>query len=387
MVNQAFNQQHQCPFFFTKDGLPIPMVGWFREKSAFVVASGPSFGDINKNLLKKPGIWTMTTNNAVASFRGNAAIVVDEPARFTMSLWLDPTIMKFVPANIMSKPLWDNRYLPNQEGQQWNLSKIVLGDCPNVIGYRRNVHFTANQFLHEDTVNWGNHKKWGGGRSVLLATMKILFLLGFRRVYLLGVDFEMNEEKKYHFDEERHRGAIKGNTSTYKKMMQWFKDLQPYFLAENFVVKNCNPDSKLTAFPFIPFADAIEEATMDIGDPSKERTKGLYASIEDKQGLSKKTSSQVDEQRIVSHNHTQNQHVMQNQSPSASTASQGNAKQTVASTPQNLTQQKLTNKPNAFFHSIENVPSPNPSQITVDEYMRPIDPKITRPINIEKIKM
>ena len=131
-------------------------------------------------------------------------------------------------------------------------------------------------------MNWGNHAKYGGGRSVMLAAMRILFLLGFRRVYLLGVDFEMTPEKKYHFTEDRHAGAIRGNMQTYQKLQDWFTELQPYFLKERFVVKNCNPTSKLTAFPFMPYEDAVAEATAHLGDYRHERTQGMYRKREEK---------------------------------------------------------------------------------------------------------
>ena len=160
--------------------------------------------------------------------------------------------------------------------------ELRVGDCPNVIGFRRNEKFHSPRFLFEDTINWGNHKQWGGGRSVLLAAMRILFLIGFRKVYLLGVDFEMSEEKKYHFDEGRTKGAIHCNTSTYSKMMGWFAELQQTFLAENFIVKNCNPLSKLTAFPFISVDEAIYEAAGHIGDLKMERTNGMYQAFEEK---------------------------------------------------------------------------------------------------------
>jgi len=92
----------------------------------------------------------------------------------------------------------------------------------------------------------------------------------------------MSGDKKYHFDEERTPNAIRGNMSTYKKLIDRFAKLQPFFLAENFIVKNCNPESKLTAFPFIKYEDAINEATSVVGDTSKEKTSGMYTSLEEK---------------------------------------------------------------------------------------------------------
>jgi hypothetical protein len=211
---------------------------------------------------------------------------VDDPSRFNLSTWLDPTIMKFTPMGHFEKPLWDNRLLRTTDGelQMWERSKLKVGDCPNVIGFRRNEKFHASRWLYEDTINWGNHKKFGGGRSVMLAAIRILFLLGFRRVYLLGVDFEMSPERRYHFDEKRSPGAISGNNSTYTKMIRWFSELHQYFVKEDFIIKNCNRDSKLKTFPNIAYGEALDEALSIRGNFSNERTTGMYDTLDRKAG-------------------------------------------------------------------------------------------------------
>ena len=47
-------------------------------------------------------------------------------------------------------------------------------------------------------------------------------------------------------------------------------------------MKNCNPKSRLTAFPFVPYEEAIEEATALLGDYRNERTVGMYRKRDDK---------------------------------------------------------------------------------------------------------
>lgn len=271
-----------CPFFFTREGAALSMVGQYRGASAFLMAGGPSL----KGLDLKPmeNAWVMTLNNAHSTFRGQANCSVDDPCRFNYSMWLDPTITKFVPMAQFEKPLWDNRRIQinGESRQSWDKAEKKVGECPNVVGYRRNEKFHAPRWLYEDTINWGNHKDYGGGRSVMLAAMRILFLLGFRRVYLLGVDFEMTPEKKYHFSQDRTAGSIRGNMSTYTKLQTWFTELQPYFLDEGFAVKNCNPRSKLTAFPFIKYTEALAEATGLLGDFRNERTDGMYQTLKEK---------------------------------------------------------------------------------------------------------
>ena len=258
------------PFFFTRDKHPMPVVDMYRGHPAFLIASGPSFGNIDKDRLREPGVLTMGLNNSVKSFRPNMWTSVDDPANFIMSTWLDPKIQKFVPISHIDKTLWDSN--------KWRMTDIKVGECPNVTYYKRNERFRADQYLWEDTINWGNHTNLGGGRSVLLAAVRILFLLGVRKIFLLGVDLDMAPDKKYHFEQDRSPGSIRGNNSTYRMLQERFKLLKPHFEAAGLEVFNCNPDSKLTVFPHMPFEEAMKYARHESFpvDTANERTEGLY---------------------------------------------------------------------------------------------------------------
>ena len=82
-------------YFYNADGMPVWLNGAYREQSAFVLASGPSARGLDLAALRR--CWVMTLNNAHTTYRGQAAYVVDDPGRFSLSLWLDPTVMKFSP--------------------------------------------------------------------------------------------------------------------------------------------------------------------------------------------------------------------------------------------------------------------------------------------------
>jgi len=284
----------QVPFFYTRHGAVMPLEGQYRGGHAFLMANGPSVGLLDTTPLQRR--WVMTLNNGARTFRGNANCTVDEPSRFSLSMWLDPTILKFAPMSHFEKGLWDNRLVDTERGwvQRWEESKLKLGDCPNVVGYRRNEKFHPPRWLNEETINWGNHGKWGGGRSVLLASLRILYLLGFRHIYLLGVDFEMSETKRYHFEAGRTSHAIKGNMQTYEKLQRWFTELQPHFKKEGFKVFNCNPKSKLTAFPMLPYEEALAASHAQVGDHTREKTEGMYtraAEAKKGKGADKKAAS------------------------------------------------------------------------------------------------
>lgn len=263
------------PMFFSAEGSNFPgLIGNYRGASAFLICGGPSFGQLDHKLLDR--CWTMALNNSPASYRPNAWACVDDPARFMKSIWLDPKIMKFVPFDHTEKPLWDNTV------KNWGPLNKKVRECPNMIYYRRNEKFEATRWLWEYTFNWGDHSKWGGGRSVMLAALKILFVLGFRNVYLLGCDLHMDENSKYHFDEERDRGAQNGNMRTYKKMIEtYYPKLKPHFDSVGFNVYNCNPDSRLKVFDYVPFEEAVERATGSL-DVDKEISNGMYIKYQDK---------------------------------------------------------------------------------------------------------
>lgn len=272
-LNSEFKQH--IPMFFSREGAEINLSGQFKGSSAFLICNGPSFVKLNRDLLNLPGIMTLGVNNGAKTFRPNFWICVDDPSRFLKSIWLDPKIIKFIPQAHFEKTIFDN--------EKWEPTNIKTGECPNVIGYRRNEKFVASRFLEETHLNWGNSKENGGGRSVMLPALRILFILGFRKVYLLGCDFKMSDTYAYHFDETRGSGAVNCNNSTYDRLKEeYLPQLKPYFDQEGFQIFNCNPDSNLKVFPFISFDDAIKEATSKLGDIPNERVWGLYSNPEEK---------------------------------------------------------------------------------------------------------
>lgn len=268
VVETEFHQY--CPHFFTRDRASLALEGMYRGSSIFLICNGPSFVTLDHSLLKKPGVMTFGINNGPKTFRPNMWTCVDDPARFLKSIWLDPKIQKFVPFSHMEQKIFDN--------ETWKPMNMRVGDCPNVFAYCRNEKFHAPRFLTENTLNWGNHKDYGGGRSVMLPAFRIIHLLGFRKIYLLGCDMKMSETYTYHFDEQRSKGAVNGNMSTYDRLKtEYLPQLKKYFEEDAFEVYNCNADSELRTFPFITFENAIKEATSKLGDVEHERVWGLYS--------------------------------------------------------------------------------------------------------------
>ena len=216
----------------------------------------------------------MTMNNSTKTFRGQANCTVDHPSHFSLSTWLDPTIIKFMPRKHFVSPLWDNRLMGAE--QKWQRAERTPEECPNVVGYRRSYRFNPASWLTEEKINCGRGGNRIGGLSVMMASLKIIYLLGFRRVYLLGVDFAMSATQQYHFAQTQSARQILVNNVTYAELQMMFSELQPLLLGAGFAVSNCNPTSKLNAFPFVSYEQALHDSGERLGDYMNERTEGMY---------------------------------------------------------------------------------------------------------------
>ncbi len=254
---------------FTGSGYPCHLQHMFRGRSAFLIGGGSSLKEVDISLLKRPGCLTMSMNNAICSIRTDLWVSVDAPHHFVRSVWLDSKIMKFTPLAHYSERVFDS--------DTWCYTRHRACECPNAFFYLRSDRFEIDTYLSEQVISWGNHASLGGGRSVMLAAIKLLYYLGIRTVYLVGVDFGMDRDAPYHFEQKRDRAAIRGNNTLYKQLIQHFTNLAPVFDARGFKLFNCNPKSNLTLFPLISLEDAVTQCREDLPpDMTGERSAGLY---------------------------------------------------------------------------------------------------------------
>ena len=248
-------------------GNVVDITDQFKNQTAFLVCNGPSFGLINKTKLNLPGILTMGMNNGPckSDFRPDLWTAQDPVTKFLPSIWLDPKIMKFALLDFRNKKLFD----PHAKKPMTK----TLKNCPNLYFHKRHSAFHAHKWFNENKIVWGKPKKDGGNRSTMLAAIQILWLLGISRIYLIGCDFYMDTNTRYHFDEYRGPASIKGNQQLFRNLAKYFTDLLPYMKVNNLEIFNCNERSHLKVFPYKNFDEAIAENEIKLDEP----TKGMYA--------------------------------------------------------------------------------------------------------------
>lgn len=234
-----------------------------KVRAGFLCCGGPSYRDLDVSKLKLPGVATVGVNNASRDLDVDVAVFSDPAEKFHHGLMLDHKIMKFVP----KARLKDHFRIKHLD--RWHLSPFRVRDCPNVFGFERNQNFEPSTFLSEPSACWGVDKKalerLGNKQEKMLNTfflgLRVCHYLGMRRVYLVGVDFKMQRGREYAFAPvSGNETRALTNENSYRIATSWCRMLKPYFEQAGFEVYNCNENSGLDVFPYVPFDYAVQDA-------------------------------------------------------------------------------------------------------------------------------
>ena len=88
------------------------------------------------------------------------------------------------------------------------------------------------------------------------AALNLAYHLGAKRIYLLGFDMAYGDGVSHWHGGHPHLHRER----VFDKMLPFFEDIAAELEAEGIRVWNANPASRLRAFPFCTFQDALEDA-------------------------------------------------------------------------------------------------------------------------------
>lgn len=228
----------------------------WAPSAGFLVCGGPSLETLPLETLRERGIVSLGVNNAAAAVPVTAWCFGDTQSKFHHSLFLDPKMMTFAPTGKLRRGL--RAKLP--DGSFRSIDPERLCHCPSTYGIARSSRFDAETFLTTEYAHWGISGKSAGelgGRrtlSTMLVGIRLMHYLGCRRMYMLGVDFEMKDGRKYGFNE-----VVSGGRGKFRKYAAMLEELKPVFEAAGFFLLNCNPKSRCEVFPHVPFDEALRD--------------------------------------------------------------------------------------------------------------------------------
>jgi len=266
---------------FTREDRPADfMRGAFVNEAVFLLGGGPSLARQNLSLLDQRGLLVAAMNHGAAVHRPHLWFTVDPQTQFAESLWRDPACMKFTKRKYIARNIhgWNESL-----GQYTELVGAQPRKLSNVWGFEHADFgmqpWDPANFLTSKLPPWGSDKpetdpegkNWH--KSVMLSTLWLLHWLGFRRVYLLGCDFKQKPKQPYAFDEHVTVGKCAGNNRLFDWLNRRFTEIAPHCRDRGFAIVNCTPGGYLTAFPRLPFEDAVQ---IEASRVPELRTKGHY---------------------------------------------------------------------------------------------------------------
>ena len=317
------------PTVVDRFGNPAGVENLYLDGHVFMILGGPSRNLLDQSLFALPGVLTFAVNNVAAAMlrRGFPPAFWtygDTTWKFHDAVWKCPNTLKFSPQPKLDNPLGEKR-----NGEVVQVPELSPRKMPGVLGIYRNTVFDPAKFLTEETVNWGVGKAqllgqlrpWlqenaglqpGAGDketeaawkaasasgklprdkfrelcpypkvlTTMFQAIRLCYLLGFRQVYLVGCDFTMSESYRYSFEEVGNPGTVGGNNNSYEAIKVLLAIAKPHFEAAGFQLFNLNPESMLTAFPYLPFEAAVARACKNL--PRVIDTQGWYEKKDKKQ--------------------------------------------------------------------------------------------------------
>lgn len=229
--------------FFNQKLERTNLTNTFEGASVFLFGGGRSISPRHIEMAKKPGILTASLNEAGHFIRPNIYLLLS-PASSTHATLRDPTIMKFVPIHIRKKMMWEDK----------EVDKRYM-DYPNVHIFKFKYYRNTNWFLDENHIYFQKpfDSKMNSSALILL---NILIKLGFKKIYLVGLDFyTRTNPDTYFYDKKIYEIA---NVHKIKRIINTFEEISKLNLGVE--LYNTNKKSPLNDFlPYKNFGEAIKE--------------------------------------------------------------------------------------------------------------------------------
>ncbi|GAB4160165.1 MAG: hypothetical protein Tsb009_37480 [Planctomycetaceae bacterium] len=286
--------------------IPVPLDNHFAGTSpsaCWLIGGGPSLPSLRIDEIANSTLPKMCINlSGTRLLRPTFWTSYDPTVRFHRSIYLDPSVMKFVHRRRAFDVVPETNH------------KVC--DCPNLLFFDRLEKRGFSDLLSQDCegiVDWADS---------MVQAIEILFRLGFRKIYLAGCDMRINpsreqislasrygvtwepfqllhdflrscqqaglseEEldragpgKQYHFEEWKPIRAAAATDFHYFRVAQYLRLSRRAISLAGLQLISVTPHSRLNDyFPYEPVGRVLTRIRTEVGNPSLEHTSGLYTS-------------------------------------------------------------------------------------------------------------
>jgi len=209
IFGQTFHSDYVKNVFLRPNGEPVNLYNLYRGQTCYLICRGPSLGSYLEdketyNLLMNDKIVKYCINDSPDCIDYNCQLYscTDKPIKFNKNIWKNPNIMKIVSKNrVMSTNNMANQRM--QIAYNEGKNQVHISTCPNLFALYTyiidskdvdNIDF-VHSYFSSPAVLYGYHN---GIKSTFLVALKVAMLLGFDKIVLVGVDFNMKNENPYY---------------------------------------------------------------------------------------------------------------------------------------------------------------------------------------------
>lgn len=202
-----------------------------KNSVAILVGGGPSLNKIDTTKLAGPGKTVFGLNTTYPKVRPDIWIGMDDPKCYDRRLFYEP----------FPKIMRGNYYDKNVEG-------VPLLDLPSV------YFASVTKFNRQDDIFYRIDREtesfmWN--KNVFVVAINILLYMGFRKIYLAGVDFSL-ENGDYHYGENVLSKKYKDwNENLYKHLYKYTNWIASTGRMCGIDIESISPDSPINQF--LPF--------------------------------------------------------------------------------------------------------------------------------------
>ena len=246
---------------FDKNANPS-LRGRFAGKAIFSMQTGPSLNSLD--YLQLSNKYTLAIKKLpLTHVKPTIWLCMEKSQDFPAEIWEDKLIIKLV-----TQEVYDKGYM--KPSGDFIHSKPVfrmepVSNTKNTYWFKLAQNYVSSKYFSDNAVQWGmaseRKDEHGilGRRSIMLAHFRLMHYLGFKRIYLLGVDFDMQQEEPYCYQREKSPIAIYQNNLLYEALTTRLETLYPIMLQHGLEVFNCNLNSKLKVFPYMSYEEALDD--------------------------------------------------------------------------------------------------------------------------------
>jgi len=213
-----------------------------QSGAGFLVCPGPSLKREPLDALRVSRLPVIAVNSAIATYDWPQWwVTLDSPAGFPPGILANPRVVKCLPIKCYRD--------------------VIMGKCscehPSTLFYDTSPAFDIPGLLapRSEYVHWKN---------TFFVALQLAYRLGFRRLYLVGVDLEISAERQYAHGNPMKAEDVERNQRLYTDTGVRMAELAPHLRAAGLTIYRCNAACPLPCYDYRSLGEAIGREAAEI---------------------------------------------------------------------------------------------------------------------------